>query len=115
MYILQVNFRVTVCRQTYEEDSAPVAGVIANVPGLIAKAWGYNEEAGTACGLYVFEDEDALDCYLRGPIFKGLKRSPAFADVTVNRFELLLELSRATRFGAQVDLPPPPSVATQHH
>ena len=90
-----------------------MAEAIGKVKGLVGKAWGYNDEAGTACGLYVFEDEDALDCYLRGPIFKGLKNSPAFADVTVNRFELLLELSRATRFGQYVELPPPPPVAAQ--
>lgn len=107
MYILQVNYQVSVSRHTYEEDSAPVAESIANnVRGLIWKAWGYNEETGTACGLYLFEDEDALDCYLQSAIVKGLKRSPAFGDVTVNRFELLSDLSRVTHFGKPVELPP---------
>lgn len=113
MYILQVNFRVTVSRHAYEEDSAPVAEAMANVRGLIWKAWGYNEEAGTACGLYLFEDEDSLDCYMRSPIFKGLKRSPAYGDITINRFELLADLSRVTHFGQSMELPAPASASPQ--
>ncbi len=98
MYLLQINYQVSISREAYEDECTPVAQAIAGVPGLIWKAWGFNEEAGTAAGLYLFESEDALDCYLRSDIVKGLKRSPAFSDISVNRFEVQPDLSRMTRF-----------------
>lgn len=98
MHILQINFRVSISRDAYEEECAPVAQAIADVPGLLWKAWIFNEEASTAGGIYLFENEDALEAYLQSSIVQGLKRSPAFGEITINRFEVMPELSKVTRF-----------------
>jgi hypothetical protein len=100
MHLLQINFRVSISRDAYQELCAPVAEAISGMPGLLWKAWVFNEEVGTAGGIYLFEDKDALDSYLNSSIVKGMKESPAFSEISVNRFEVLPELSKITRFAS---------------
>ena len=98
MQILQLNFQVTVSCRAYMKECVPVAEMIAQTPGLIWKAWIFNEETNTAGGIYLFEDKAALEAYLQGPVMEGLRNSPAFSDITVNRFDVLSDLSKVTRF-----------------
>ncbi|RYD73701.1 MAG: hypothetical protein EOP84_21110 [Verrucomicrobiaceae bacterium] len=114
MHILQVNFRVSISREAYEEECAPVAQVIAEVPGLVWNAWMFNEEASTAGGIYLFENEDALEDFLESSIVQGLKRSPAFSEMSVNRFELMPELSAITRFPLGEPTPAVAEIAPEH-
>lgn len=114
MQILQLNFQVTVPCHAYMKDGAPVAEAIAQVPGLIWKAWIFNESTNTAGGIYLFEDKAALEDYLESPIMEGLRNSPAFSDITVNRFDVLADLSKVTRFDVTKQKVPDIEVVARH-
>ena len=76
-------------------ELSELAGRIANVPGLVCKVWTENREAGEAGGIYLFEDEAALDAYL-GP---KLERMRAFGieNIRARKFDINETLTRITR------------------
>jgi hypothetical protein len=95
--ILQINFRTRLPRAEYEQACAEASDAIAAVPGLLWKAWIFDEKTARAGGIYLFEDESALNAYVEGPIVAGIRMKP-FEDLTLRSFEVLLPLSEATRF-----------------
>jgi hypothetical protein len=47
------------------EAFAGLAGMIAGTPGLLWKIWTESSVAHEAGGIYLFEDEESLDLYLK--------------------------------------------------
>jgi hypothetical protein len=95
--LLQINYRLNLSRQAFEEQFGPVAAEIATVPGLRWKVWVVNEAEGEGGGLYLFEDEASLHAYLEGPIVAVLKSHPAFEGLIVKSFDVLDSPTAVTR------------------
>jgi hypothetical protein len=95
--ILQINFKFNMSERDYERALAPLAGDIAATPGLIWKVWLMNEEEGEAGGIYLFRDRASLDAYLDGPIVAGVCAHPALSGFSMTRFEVMEDLTAATR------------------
>jgi hypothetical protein len=73
------------------------ARAIADVPGLAWKIWLLDEAQAEAGGIYLFDNDAAIDAFLAGPIIGQLKSTPAFADVSVKRFDAVGPLTAITR------------------
>ena len=97
MPILQINFKLNVPADDYALTCQSVVQGIADVSGLRWKIWILNKQEQEAGGIYFFDTEQALSDYLSGPIVAQLANHPAFTDVTAKRFDVMEELTNATR------------------
>ena len=75
----------------------PVAQPIADSPGLQWKIWLMNEADGEAGGIYLFEDEAAVNAFLGGPIVSAFKANPVVSDIRVKMFDVSEAHSLVTR------------------
>ena len=82
--------------QAHAEQSAPA---FAALPGLRAKIWLANRQAGTYGGIYTWDDVAAMRAYQGGEIFQGLQANPHMIDVTVRDFSVLAGPTKVTRGG----------------
>lgn len=95
--ILQVNYKFNVAAADLEQAFLPAAQPIADTPGLRWKVWLMAEDRSEAGGLYLFEDDNAVDGFLNGPIVAALKSNPAVSDINAKRFDVGLPHSTITR------------------
>ena len=98
MHIQVVTFKLDgiddAAYQLHAEQNAPV---FAAMPGLRAKIWLANRQAGTYGGIYTWDDVDAMRAYQDGKIFQGLRANPRMIDVTVSDFPVLAGPTKVTR------------------
>ncbi len=73
----------------------PLAEDIAAEPDLLWKIWTTNEATGEAGGIYLFSNDDALECYLE----KHTKRLEAtgIRNIRARRFDVVDGLTKITR------------------
>ena len=83
----------------YQAHAGQNAPAFAALPGLRAKIWLANRQAGTYGGIYAWDDVDAMRVYLGGKIFQRLQANPHLADVTVRDFSVLAGPTKVTRGG----------------
>lgn len=94
--ILQINFKLSVSRDKYEQAGTETAKIISNVAGLRWKVWIMNEAKQELGGIYLFDDESSLEAYLAGPIVAKLKSNPAISDISMKQFDVLDKLTQVT-------------------
>lgn len=94
--ILQINFKFNVTPDEYLEAVKPLVGEIAQTPGLLWKVWLMNEAESEAGGIYWFNDGEALNAYLEGPVVAGIASHPAVSDISVKVFDNIASLSELT-------------------
>ena len=95
--ILQINYKITVPLAEVGGAMEKAAGAIADVPGLAWKIWLLDEAQAEAGGIYLFDNDAAVDAFLAGPIVRQIKSTPAFANVSVKRFDAVEPLTAITR------------------
>jgi len=95
--ILQVNFKFSVTGAEYKEAVSALAEQFAKVAGLRWKVWLMNESESEAGGIYLFDDEAALEKYLDGPLAALVKGHPALSEMSAKPFDVLADLTAATR------------------
>ncbi len=95
--LLQINFTYSVTQAEYEKATFPLASLIAQVPGLQWKTWIVNDSQREAGGIYLFDDDGALQAYLAGPIIAGVKSHPALSNFSVKAFDVMPAASAVTR------------------
>jgi Putative mono-oxygenase ydhR len=97
MPILQINFKLNVSTAEYQKICESVAQAIADVPGLRWKVWLLDEKEKEAGGIYLFQDEEALNNYLSSPIVAQIKNHPALQGLSAKRFDVMEEVTAVTR------------------
>ena len=95
--ILQINAHANIPRSDMEEEFKGAAVPIASVPGLDWKMFGIDAERSEVAGIYLFEDAQALETYMQGPIMEAMRSKPAFAGIEVKVFEVSEEATVMTR------------------
>lgn len=96
--ILQLNFRVKVPAGDYQAVVSPMAETFAAVPGLLWKLWYVkNEQTGEAGGIYLFEDQAALDKFVASDLAKQVMSAPVLGDFVAKQFDILERESLITR------------------
>ena len=95
--LLQLNFKFSVTGDEYTQAVSPLAEKYAAVPGLRWKIWIINEAKGEAGGIYLFDDETALNELMEGPLTKQVTSHPALSDFDVKIFDVMDEVTAITR------------------
>jgi len=92
--ILQINYKLTGPRAEYEKENLPYARPIADIPGLRWKVWIISEAQSEAGGIYLFDDDAAVDAFMDGPIIAEMKGDPT---LSIKAFDVIEELTTITR------------------
>ena len=95
--MLQLNFNFSVTKEEYEQAVSPLADKFANVPGLKWKIWILNEEKSEAGGIYLFENQTALDNFLNGSLAAEVTNHPALSNFSVKQFGIMKDITAVTR------------------
>ena len=95
--LLQINFKFNVSRAEYEQLADQLAHAFAELDGLRWKVWLMNEAEQEAGGIYLFEDEAALQAYLDGPLAAQVMAHPALSGISAKPFGLLGGPTATTR------------------
>lgn len=98
MHIQIVNFNLKDLRDAdYRTACDGLADLIAQVPGLVSKAWLADEQSNTYGGVYTWVDRAAMETYLRSDIFKAVAANPNLTNITSRDFDVLEGPSRVTQ------------------
>lgn len=95
--IMQLNFNFDVSADDYTGAVTPLAEQFAAVPGLRWKIWMINPEESEAGGIYMFEDDAALQTFLASDLAATVTSHPALRDFSVKPFKVMEELTAVTR------------------
>ena len=95
--MVQLNFKFSVSGSEYQDAVAPLAEQFAALPGLRWKIWMINEAQSEAGGIYLFQDEAAVQSFLEGPLAAQVTSHPALSDFSVKQFDVMEEMTAVTR------------------
>jgi len=95
--LLQINFKFDLSKSEYEGAADQLAQAFAELAGLRWKIWIMNAAEREAGGIYLFEDEAAMQNYLNGPLAAQLKAHPSLRDLSVKAFEVMDAPTKVTR------------------
>tara|TARA_B110000285_G_scaffold221953_1_gene275540 strand:+ start:641 stop:943 length:303 start_codon:yes stop_codon:yes gene_type:complete len=98
MKALIINFNLSgITRADYEGVCAELAPAFAAVPGLISKHWLADEANNTYGGVYLFQDQAALDQFLVSELCADVQSNPALVNLSATPFDILDGPTRVTR------------------
>jgi hypothetical protein len=100
--IMQLNFKYDVSTEDYTSAVDPLAEQFAAVPGLRWKIWMINEDEAEAGGIYMFEDDAALQAFLESELAAAVTTHPALRDFSVKPFKIMEKLTAVTRGPVQM-------------
>src|SRR5262245_52334141 len=86
--ILQINYKIGIPAADFSRAMLAVAQPIADSPGLLWKIWLMNEADSEAGGIYLFENEAAVNAFLDGPIVRAFKANAIVSDIRVKMFDV---------------------------
>lgn len=92
--ILQINYKLNGPRAEYERENLPYAQPIADLTGLHWKVWIINEAQSEAGGIYLLDNDDAVNAFVGGPIIAEMKGDPT---LSIKVFDVIAELTAITR------------------
>ena len=96
MYVQVVTYGLAgITEGEYLDVANSVAPRFSGMPGLLAKLWLGNTEEGRYGAVYFWEDREAMERFLRSDLFEAF--NPEFADVAVEDFDVLENLTAATQ------------------
>ena len=98
MHLLIVNFQLNeLSSGAYAAHCAQAAPVFAGLPGLIAKYWLTNPVTNTYGGVYLWQNQTAMERYRTSDLCQRIAANPHFINVTMQDFAVLPEPSAITR------------------
>ena len=95
--ILQIHFGLNVTLAEYKQIAGAVAESFAKVPGLRWKIWILDEQKREAGGVYLFEDQRALETFAASDLAKTVATHPALKNVTMRASDVMPEETAVTR------------------
>ena len=100
-HIQIVTFRLAgLNRDDYAAHCEAVAPRFTQIDGLRAKAWIADARTNTYGGIYAWESEEAMEAYVRGPVFGALQSNPLLAAVSSRDFTVMEQPTRITQRSA---------------
>ncbi|MCP4880273.1 MAG: YdhR family protein [Gammaproteobacteria bacterium] len=98
MQVLIINFNLEgISRSEYEGVCNELAPSFAAIPGLISKHWLADEANNTYGGVYLFQDQAALDGFMASELFAGVAGNPALINASAKPFDIIEGPTRVTR------------------
>lgn len=95
--IVQFNFKLNMSGKEYERAIATLAQAMADVAGLEWKIWLLNESTHEAGGICLFENEDAANAFLHGPLVAQVTSAPSITEFHTMQLDVLRTLTLITR------------------
>jgi hypothetical protein len=90
MYIRIVTFRLhEMTDDQYERHAVRIASAFTAWSGLRAKFWLADRPQRLFGGIYLFDSRAHADKSRSTPLFTGMVDNPAFADLSIQEFDLL--------------------------
>jgi putative monooxygenase ydhR len=97
MYARIVTFRLDgPSAADYQSHASAIAPAFTSWPGLIAKVWIADDEAGTYGGIYLFVDRASADRSRDTELHRSMLANPAFADLAIREHAVLEEPTAIT-------------------
>ena len=97
MYARIVTFRLDgLTPADYRGHVVAVAPAFTTWPGLLAKVWIADDDAGTYGGIYLFADRASADRTRDTDLYRSMAANPAFTDLSVREFDVLDEPTAIT-------------------
>jgi 2-polyprenyl-3-methyl-5-hydroxy-6-metoxy-1,4-benzoquinol methylase len=93
---VQIEFALRCSEQRYHAIAEEAAARMAQVPGLQAKWWWMDRQAGRAGGVYSFESRQTAESYLAGPIVSALRQASFCEAVQTRVTDILEQPTRST-------------------
>ncbi len=110
MYLQVVTYGLAgIGESEYLDVANSVAPRFSGMPGLLAKLWLGNTDDGRYGAVYLWDDREAMERFVRSDLFEAF--NPEFDDVAVEDFDVLENLTAVTQPVLQVLEPkrqPPP-------
>ena len=85
-----------ITEEQFREAAGADAPTFANLPGLLAKIWLRDPESNTYGGLYLWDDQDAYERYIKGEVFNAIKADQNLNNVESRDFGVFEDLSSRT-------------------
>ena len=90
MHVQIINFNLKDMTDAgFRSLANEAAPAFTSVPGLLGKTWLADAGTNTYGGLYIWEEEAAMQAYLASDLGKGVVGNPHFANLTSRDFEVL--------------------------
>lgn len=98
MHVQIIEFRLRgITEEGYREVCEQLAPAFAEIPGLLAKIWLADTDAGTYGGVYLFRDREALQAFAGSELFAEVAAFPNFTDITARDFAVMEDPTRITQ------------------
>lgn len=78
------------------------AEMMAAVPGLLAKIWIKDADAGTYGGIYLWRDREAYDAFVAGELWASVLGDETVTDLSSQDFDVMAELTARTQPALQL-------------
>ena len=95
--VLVTNYKYNVSFEEYEKLITQLAPLFAAVPGCIWKIWLIDKEKSEAGGVYLFEDDAALQNFKVSSLVGVVVSHPALSNFTLKEKDIVEEISLITR------------------
>lgn len=95
--ILQINLKFSFSAAEYEQAVAGMAEAMAAVEGLRWKVWLMNAAEQEAGGIYLFDNAEAVQAFLEGPLVSQVAGHPAITAISAKQFDISEAVTAITR------------------
>jgi putative monooxygenase ydhR len=85
-----------ITEEQFREACGADTPTFANLPGLLAKIWLRDPETNTYGGLYLWDDQEAYERYIKGEVFNAIKADQNLKNVESRDFGVFEDLSSLT-------------------
>jgi heme-degrading monooxygenase HmoA len=85
-----------ITEEQFREACGADAPTFAKLPGLLAKVWLRDAETNTYGGLYLWDDQESYETYIKGEIFNAIKADQNLKNVESRDFGVFDDLSTQT-------------------
>ena len=85
-----------ITEEQFHEAAGADAPAFTNMPGLLGKVWLRDPETNTYGGLYLWDDQEAYERYIKGEVFNAIKANEHLKNVESRDFGVFEDLSSLT-------------------
>ena len=104
MHAQVVTFELNgITEEQFHEAADGDTQTFANLPGLVAKIWLRDPERNTYGGLYIWDDQEAYERYIKGEVFHAIKADRNLANVESRDFGVFDDLTSITMPSVRLD------------
>ena len=90
--VLFVRAKSTLASEELEKRLLERRPHFLDVPGLVQKIYGRDESTGHVCGIYFFEDKDALAKFRETELAKTIPAAYEVSEIRTETYEMLYPL-----------------------